>query len=254
MADARDPAIGRTLALAYTRAGEILSQNPQTDSEALSMDQSAREILQKLVDSAPDNVDLAHLLAFADWGITGVLIDMGDLEGAAQHENAALGILKKLSAADPRVAEYHADVALMLKSLAHIADDRGQPRQAVWLGRGGPAAKCRRARRWARPMDIFAMCGRRYRLNWAAPSPRWCDAQSGRSERLHDWEAAKDWYATKSLDTYQVLGAKYGESAAEAVRIGKKIQDCDRAVAALARSGSPSGAQRQPGMAARATY
>ena len=252
-ADARDPAIGRTLALAYTRAGEILSQNPQTDSEALSMDQSAREILQKLVDSAPDNVDLAHLLAFADWGITGVLIDMGDLEGAAQHGNAALGILKKLSAADPRVAEYHADVALMLKSLAHIADDRGQPRQAVSLAeealpQSAAALETGATNGYFRYVraSIQAELGSAFAALGA-------NAQSGRSERLHDWEAAKDWYQ-KSLDTYQVLGAKYGESAAEAVRIGKKIQDCDRAVAALARSGSPSGAQRQPGMAARATY
>ena len=80
-------------------------QNPQTYSEALAMDRSAREILQKLVDATPDNVDLAHLLAFADWGIAGVSLDMGDLEGVAQPGNAALRMLKKLSADDPRVAE-----------------------------------------------------------------------------------------------------------------------------------------------------
>ena len=231
-ADARDPAMGRALSLAYTRAGEILSQDPKTSSEALSMDQSAREILQKLVDAAPDNVDLAHLLAFADWGITGVLIDLGDLEGAAQHGNAALRILKKLSAADPGIAEYHADVALMLQSLAHIADDRGQPRQAVSLAQealpqSAAALETGATNGYFRYVraSIQAELGSAYAALGG-------NAQSGRSQRVQDWRTAKDWYQ-QALDTYQVLGVKYGESAAEALRIGKKIQDCDRALAAL---------------------
>ena len=231
-ADARDPAIGRALSLAYTRAGEILSQDQKTYSEALSMDQSAREILQKLVDEAPNNVDFAHLLAFADWGITGILIDMGDLQGAAQHANAALRILKHLSAADPGVAEYHADVALMLQSLAHIADDRGQPRQAASLaqealpesaaalGTGATNGYFRYVR-----ASIQAELGSAYAAMGA-------QAQLDRAQRLHDWQTAKDWYQ-QALDTYRVLGVKYGESAAEALRIGQKIQDCDRALAVL---------------------
>ena len=238
--DASDSATGRALSLAYTRAGEILSQDQRTYSEALSMDQSALEILRKLLDTTPNNADLAHMLAFADWGITGVLIDMGDLEGAARHGNAALGILKSLSAADPQVAEYHADVALMLQSLARIADDRGQPLQAVAFAREAlPQSAVALSTGATNGYFRYVRASLQAELG-SAYSALGANAQSDRSQRLHDWQAAKDWYQ-QALDTYQVLGVKYGESAAEAVRIGKRIEDCDRALAALIRTGRHSG-------------
>jgi non-specific serine/threonine protein kinase/serine/threonine-protein kinase len=231
-ADTSDPAIGRALSLAYTRAGEVLSQDAQSYRQALSMDRSAHELLQKLADAAPNNVDLAHLLAFSDWDIAGILIDMGDLEGASQHANAALRVLQGLSAADPKVAEYHADVALVLQSLARIADDRGQTAEAVSLAqRALPESAAALAAgatngyfRYVQA-SIQAELGDAYATLGANP-------RLGRSQRAQDWRSAGDWYG-QALNIYQVLGARYGESAAEARRIRKQIETGDEALTAL---------------------
>jgi hypothetical protein len=113
--------LGRTLAIAYSRAAEMLSHVETTYAEALSMDEEARKLMQSLMQSAPSNADFDHLKAFADHDTAGVLIKMGAFARAEPDEAAALREFKALSAADPKIAEYHVDVALALANMSVIS-------------------------------------------------------------------------------------------------------------------------------------
>ena len=113
-----NPRLGRTLSLAYSRAAEILADDGRDLAEALSMDERAAGLLDALAKAAPANPDLAHLRAFAQHDDAGVLLAEGDLVQAEQHETAALEGFKALADADPKIGEYHMDVALSLVTAA----------------------------------------------------------------------------------------------------------------------------------------
>ncbi len=218
---------GRTLSLAYSRAAEILSDNESGRAEALSLDQEARKLLGTLFAAAPNNADFAHLMAFSDHDIAGVLIAMGDLDRAEQEEAAALKAFRTLTNADPKIGEYHIDVALALAALADIAVHRGNPalalpqleealrESALAESAAGTAnvnfqlAKAIQQRQMGEVNVAFASKARR--------TP---------ARQLRYWQSAKDWYR-KAAETFDGLRIVSHEAATNAEQIAAKIRQCD---------------------------
>ena len=235
-ADNADLHVGRTLSLAYSRAADILSHDPDRYAEALAMDENARMLIKSLAQRAPGNADLAHLAAFSDHDVGDVLIKMGEFDRAEPNELAALEQFRRLSAADPKIAEYHLDIALSLASVAAIAVHRAQPALAISQlqealqtygaddGGGGSndyfrSAKAVEQRSLA---DIYVGLASNKKLSGAA--------------RIPYWRSAKAWYQ-KSLDTSgtpQASETGSRESAEAVAEVRQKIQACNVELAALA--------------------
>ncbi len=226
-----DPQVGRTLSLAYSRAAEVLSQDPKGYAEALTMEKDARTLIQSLAAGAPDNADLMHLAAFADHNMSDVLIKMQSLDEAESSELAALREFKSLSSADPRISEYHFDMALSLGNLAKIALLRGQTAEAL-------ADLQQAAGNFGKDSGLSNY----YRSVKAAQQQRLAEIyeslatndQRSVVRRIEDWHAAKEWYE-KALALYNGLNAVSPDVSAAAAQITRKIQVCDEGLAALNR-------------------
>jgi eukaryotic-like serine/threonine-protein kinase len=228
-----NPRLGRTLSLAYSRAAEILAEDDRDLAEALSMDERAAGLLETLSKAAPANPDLAHLRAFAQHDDAGVLLATGDLIQAEQHETAALEGFKALADADPKVGEYHMDVALSLVAAADIAYRRGNlalasarlqdamnQSAAADAGTGASDINAR---------TVKATEQRRMaELDAALASTRGSDPTA----RLRYLQSAKDWYQ-KSAQTLSGLSLVSHAAAKDAAEVARKIRECDDALLAL---------------------
>jgi eukaryotic-like serine/threonine-protein kinase len=226
-----DQQVGRTLSLAYSRAAEVLSQDPKGYAEALTMEKDARTLIQSLAAAAPDNADLVHLAAFADHNMSDVLIKMQSLDEAESSELAALKEFKSLSSADPKISEYHFDMALSLGNLAKIALLRGQTAEAL--------ADLQQA---VSDFGKDSNMSNYYRSVKAVQQKRLAEIyeslatndQRSVVRRIEDWHAAKEWYE-KALALYNGLNAASPDVTAAAAQITRKIQVCDKGLAALNR-------------------
>jgi serine/threonine protein kinase len=235
-ADNADLHVGRTLSLAYSRAADILSHDPDRYAEALAMDENARMLIKSLAQRAPGNADLAHLAAFSDHDVGDVLIKMSEFDRAEPDELAALEEFRRLSAADPKIAEYHLDIALSLASMAAIAVHRAQPAlalsqlqealQTYAADVGGEASndyfRSAKAAEQRSLADIYVGLASNKKLSGAA--------------RIPYWRSAKAWYE-KSLDTLgtpQASETGSRESAEAVAEVRQKIRACNVELAALA--------------------
>ncbi len=230
---AADPRITRTLSLTYSRAGEILAHEASGYAEALTMLQSAQRLIKVMSDAAPNNADLKHLEAFADHDLAGLLIKMGDLEGAQGHEQLALAGFRSLAAADPKIAEYHMDTALALAGLGDVALNRAQPLQAASLLEsalregGAPAAvdsgnayfRSAQAAQWAQLGQAYVVLGSDRTLRPIRRVAYWKSARGALSNALAIDQASSS------------AGA-----AEEAAKLLATIRQCDHALQALGSS------------------
>jgi non-specific serine/threonine protein kinase/serine/threonine-protein kinase len=229
-AGAADPRIGRTLSLTYSRAGDILARNASGYTEALSMLQNAQQLMKAMSGAAPDNADLAHLLAFTDHDLAGLKIKMGDLDGAAAHERIALAAFSSLAAADPKIAEYHVDTALALAGLGDIALHRGQPLQAASLLESA-------LREGAAPATAAA--GNDY--SRSAQAAQWTElghayAALGSDRKLRPAQRAGYWQSAKTALTNAMAidrGSSSPGAGEEAATVLAAIQQCDQALRTL---------------------
>jgi eukaryotic-like serine/threonine-protein kinase len=232
--------LGRTLSLAYSRAGEVFWQGPHDLAQALAMHDKARWLLEPLVAAAPDNADLAHLLAFANHQSAAVLIDMGELERAQRQERAALGAFQALAAADPAIGEYHMNVSLARAGMASIALQRGQlalsmsELQAA-LDEGATAAKS------AGQGTPFALAqGNEERRMAEIQAAFAAVPHAPNAARIGALTAAREWYG-KASATFARVREVSNEAARNVDEIAARIRDTDAALSALG-----AGPQRSP--------
>jgi len=233
-ADGRaDPRITRTLSLTYSRAAEILAQDEAGYAEALLLQGNAQRMIKALSDAAPHNADLAHLLAFTDHDLAGLLIKMGDLDGAAAHEASALSAFRGLAAADPRITEYRIDTALALARLGDVALHRGQPQQAVSLlssalQEGGEPVT-------AGTENAYFRSARAAQLSklGEANAALGADRNQPPARRAGYWKAAKNAFAA-ALTIDQALQSSSPQTAEEVAKIIAAIERCDQASQTLA--------------------
>jgi non-specific serine/threonine protein kinase/serine/threonine-protein kinase len=228
-----DPTLGRQLSLAYTRSGEILGTQPGKLDQAIAMDLAAREVLQNLVAGAPHNADLRHLLAFADFGLAGLLINAQKIDLAAQREQTALAEIKALSAEDPNIVEYHVDVAFVTGNLGRIANLQGRFAQAIDLARSG-LAEMAPIHAEANGYYGYANVVLREDLG-AAHAGLGADPRRGRLQRIQDWRAARDWYG-QALSLLDALSAQSKEAKSEAAAVAARRDHCARELEALGSS------------------
>jgi eukaryotic-like serine/threonine-protein kinase len=248
-ADSSDQGIGRSLSLAYTRAAEILSHDKKTVAEAVSLDEKAEKVLSALVKAAPDNTDLKHLHAFSEFGIANAIIEITSadstdrpaeatarlLDDATRHDRLALDELKVLAAADPGVAQYHTDVALILSRLAHIANDRDRPGEAIAfvdeaLNEVGHTST-------TSPNDYSKYAQYSVYEEFArAFSERGADAKLSTADRATNWRQAKDRHG-QALGLISQIGT--AEATTERDFVRTQIRECDAALERLRRQQHP---------------
>jgi eukaryotic-like serine/threonine-protein kinase len=226
-ADPSSVSVGRVLCIIYGRAAEMLTGTPERLEEALSLNEKAQKVLQPLVARSPQNADLRHLQAFSDLNMAVELPDLGRLDQAAQHAQAALDAFHELGAADPKAAEYSFDAGQALAALADVAVRRGQPGQAISLLHtalaGAKDSDPANAYFRITTADEELLYGKAFALRAADPHRSSGDQQK-------DWQGARDAFG-KALKMYEELMPAWAEAAAGARTASAEIQHCERALA-----------------------
>jgi tetratricopeptide (TPR) repeat protein len=227
VADPTSVGVGRVLALIYSRTAEMLQREPRQVEEALALTEKAQKVLQPLVDRSPQNMDLRHLVAFSDLDIGEVLLEMGRLDSAAQHAQAALDAFRALAAADPKIAEYSHDSGRALAVLADIAERRGDAARAISLlhtALDGAASGSGPENGYFRLSVAHEQS-----LYGKAFAMRAVDEHRVAAERQKDWQSARDAYG-EALKIYEELLPSWAEAAAGARLASDEIQHCERAL------------------------
>lgn len=230
-AEPAEPLSSRTLALGYSRLGEVL-QYRHDDTAALSSFGKELGLLETLAAAAPRNADLKHLLGFAHLDTAGALMELGRLDEARPHAQAALGAFRSLAASDPKIAEYHHDTGKALARLARIAGLRGQAQRGITLLQQALAELDAAARGNASDTN-FQMDRAQAQLaagdEYAALA---ADTHRGQSARAADWRKSRQQYE-RALSGYRRLSSAWFEAAAGAKEAAARIRACDAALAAL---------------------
>lgn len=212
----RDPFAARTLALGYSRLGDLLEYQ-HDHAQALALYQKERALLVAPARAAPRNADLAHLLAFAELDLGGTLAETGRLDEAVRHEQAALDSFNALATADPQIAEYRQDVGMTLVGLARIAGQRGQPRRAIALLEQA-LAQMQTARRGPANDSSFEI----ERAN--------AELLTGDEYALLRQRQQSREHYERALATYRQVGGAWFEATAGAKEAADKIQRSDAAM------------------------
>jgi serine/threonine protein kinase len=222
----------RRLALAEERQAEILTTGSDDDA-ALSLDQSALQVLQTLIAAQPQNTDFLNLQAFAQFNLADQLDRMRRFPQAEHYGQAALTSFQALSVADPKVGEYHIGAGRTLIVMAKTVLDEQQPARARPLLQASLQELSRAAPTQQGSGDFqFAKAAAESLLGdvYQALAVRAADS---RDERLRDWQSAKAWYV-RAVDTYPT---GFAEASAQATADKAEILRCDHAIARAQRVG-----------------
>ncbi len=222
-----DPRIERTLALMYSRMSDPL-RDEHDYSEALHAAGQQRELLEPMVEQAPRNADLAHLLGFSYYDTAQILIDSGRFAAAASDEQTALESFRALAATDPGVEEYRVDIALALNGIASIRLGQQHAREAIaplreaaqQLGGSPHEPNTSKDFRYAQGQTSLLL-GQAY---MALAS----DGRRSPAQQMQDRRSACDQYR-RALTAFQELTTRKFEAAQTAREISEKLQQCDRA-------------------------
>jgi eukaryotic-like serine/threonine-protein kinase len=229
-ADPTSSVVGRALSLIYGRTAEILAKDARQLEEALSLNEKAYEVLEPLVARSPQNTDLRHLQAFSNLHIGEALLEMGRLDEAAQHSQAALDAFRRLVADDPKVAEYSFDSGRALADLGDIAERRGDADSAISLLQMALDGDIAAANSGPTNSYFRVATAHEEVLYGKAFAMRAADTRRRSSEREEDWQSARDAYG-EALKMYEELMPAWAEAAAEARLASGEIQHCERAMA-----------------------
>ncbi|HYK24912.1 MAG TPA: tetratricopeptide repeat protein, partial [Steroidobacteraceae bacterium] len=229
-ADPSDPHTARTLTLGYSRVGELFEYR-HYDPIALVQYVKELRLVQTLTRASPKNVDLAHLQAFAEQDLAGVLTDMGRLDEAEQHGRTALASFRSLSVSDPRIAEYHWDEGRALSSIGYLAGRRHEPQRSIALLQQALAAMNAASQDQGSDANLLFIRAHAETLlgdQYAALASS-AGATGASASRLENWRAAKASYE-RALTAYRTLSASWFEARAEAQSIVEKLRQCDGAL------------------------
>ncbi len=222
----QDLLTARRLALAEGRQAEILAASAD-DEAALSLDQSALKVLQRLAAAQPQNTDFLDLEAFAELYLAAELNRMQRFGEAEQHGQAALAGFRSLSATDPKVGQYHIGAGRTLIIMAKTAlderqTDRARPLLQAALQELSQAARTQQASADFQFAQAVAesLFGELYEALAARE-------RASRLERLGDWQSAKQWYVRAAGG----FPAGFADGTAQAQADEAAIQRCDQEIA-----------------------
>ena len=224
--DPHDLLTARRLALAEQREAEILAASGD-EAAALAQDRSALQGLQTLTVAQPQNIDFRNLEAFAEFDLADALDQMRRFGEAEHYGKAARASFQSLSAADPKVGQYHIGAGRTLIVLAKTALDEGQPARARSLLRASLRELSQAAPTQQASADFqFAQAAAESLLGDVYQTLA-THASDSRPERLRDWQSAKQWYAR----AVAAFPAGFAEASAQATADKGEILRCDREIA-----------------------
>ena len=121
----------RVVALAYERIGDLLSKFGQEHAESLAMHQKALGIEESLLAQDPLNTVLRRLKAWETLRVADELRAQGHALDALGKYRESLATLRTLSLADPKSAQFHADVANARARVGTALLESGKVRAAL---------------------------------------------------------------------------------------------------------------------------
>ena len=107
----QDLKVRRALGLSYFRSADILKDDENTYSQALTMYKKAIAATQGLLDADPNNTDFRRMVAYDQYAAADVLANMKDITAALAEDREALSSYQKLAAAAPANAQFQVDTA-----------------------------------------------------------------------------------------------------------------------------------------------
>ena len=228
-ADPSDLRTTRTLALGYSRTGEAMEYRHDY-ADALPLYAKEHGLLVTLTRAAPQNADLAHLLAFAELDMAGAQASLGRFDEALQHGHAALDFFKSLADSDPKIAEYRHDESHALVSIARIEGLRGRPQQAIALLQQAVAQIGAATAADASESNFDVDRAQAELLAGDDYAALASDTRHGSSSRSLDWRQSRAHYE-QSLMEYRKVSATWFQAASNASQAAEKIRRCDAALA-----------------------
>jgi eukaryotic-like serine/threonine-protein kinase len=229
-ADAGDVRTTRTLALGYSRTGEAMEYRHDY-ADAVPLYAKEHGLLVTLTRAAPQNADVAHLLAFAELDMAGAQANLGRFDEALQHGQAALDFFKSLAVSDPKIAEYRHDESHALVSIARIEGLQGRPQQAIaLLQQAFPQMDAATTAADASDSDFDVDRAQAELLAGDDYAALASDASQGSSSRSRDWRQSRAHYE-QSLTQYRKVSGTWFQAASNANQAAEKIRRCDAALA-----------------------
>jgi len=223
---ASDPGNQRVLRLlsqAYGRLAELLASDEQGGVEVWPIQLKQLHVLDSLVATAPTNGDFSHLRAHAQHYAVGTLLQRGQPEQATTFARSELEGFLSLSSSDPKIEEYHVDIALARGDLARISLRQGDARGALRdlqeaLGQmqnvgAGSSSQLRMVQ-----ADTQSLLGE-------ATAQLASDTRRDSSRRRHDREESCH-HMEEALAVYQDLGGALSQAQRLAQKQSEQLAQC----------------------------
>ncbi len=121
-----DLQVRRIMGLSYSRAAEILREDPKEQPQALALYKKAIATKQTLVAAEPNNAEFQRLVAYDHFSIGGLLASMDQKEAALSQDQDALRTFQKLAANDPANAQFQQDIGRVSAQMARVLIHMGQ--------------------------------------------------------------------------------------------------------------------------------
>ena len=121
-----DLQVRRIMGLSYSRAAEILREDPKQRPQALALYKKAITTKEGLVAAEPNNAEFQRLVAYDHFSIGELLAAMDEKEAALSQEQDALGAFQKLAASDPANAQFQQDIGRVSAQMGRVLIDMGQ--------------------------------------------------------------------------------------------------------------------------------
>jgi eukaryotic-like serine/threonine-protein kinase len=116
----------RILGLSYSRAAEILREDPKERSQALALYKKAITAKQGLVAAEPNNAEFQRLVAYDHFSIGELLATMDQNDAALAQDREALSSFQKLAAGDPANMQFQQDIGRVRAQIGQVLIDLGQ--------------------------------------------------------------------------------------------------------------------------------
>jgi eukaryotic-like serine/threonine-protein kinase len=129
--DPQNLRVRRLLGLSYSRAAEILLDDPKDRPRALALYKKAISTKQGLVAAEPTNAEFQRLVAYDQFTMAEALAGMGDKNAALSQDREALSAFQKLAATDPANAQFQQDIGRVRSDIGRVLMNMGEPSQGI---------------------------------------------------------------------------------------------------------------------------
>jgi serine/threonine protein kinase len=121
-----DLQVRRMMGLSYSRAAEILREDPKERQQALALYKKAITTKQGLVAAEPNNAEFQRLVAYDHFSIGELLAAMDENDAALSQDREALAAFQKLAASDPANAQFQQDIGRVSAQMGRVLIDLGR--------------------------------------------------------------------------------------------------------------------------------